>query len=372
MRIKHLIITFILALSVVFFYSKDAKAAEQVTVNSFDELTQNVSENVKNYTDEFEVVYTGNMSNFQQAARQILPQIIDEDDMVAGTLKSYKQTVKSTSKQGAIAYELTYFTSKSKDEAADKLIDAQIKKIKKTAKTDFAKVKAVNDFIVSNTTYGGTSSDRYTAYGLMKNKVAVCQGYALVAYKMFEKLDIPVRYVVGYAGNQNHAWNKVKVSGKWYNLDTTWNDPTPNSPTEVQYNYFLVSDKQLSKDHTWQKSNYPTASSTKYDVLANASSAVLVGNKFYYANKKDNEKLYSFDIKTNAKKKVANVRVQYLVYAKSKLFFSNYSNGAYIYSIKTSGKSLKQWNKKNSSYLSVKSSYLYYKIGSKNYKMKIS
>lgn len=372
MNVKHIIIACLLTISIFLIYSNEANAAEEIIVTSFDELTANVEKNVKNYSSEFEIVYTGDMTDFQITARQILPKIIEEDDLVAGTLKSYKQTVKSTSKKGIIVYELTYFTSKQKDELADKLIDTQLKKIKKTAKTDFAKVKAVNDFIVLNTSYGGSTADRYTAYGLMKNKQAVCQGYALVAYKMLEKLDIPVRYVVGNAGNQNHAWNKVKVSGVWYNIDMTWNDPTPNSPTEIQYNYFLVSDKQLAKDHTWQKANYPSSTSTKYDVLANASSAVLVGNKFYYSNSKDKERVYSFDIKTKSVKKVSNVRAQYLIYGKGKLFFSNYSNGAYIYSMKTSGKNLKQWNKKNSSYLKISGSYLQYKVGSKNYKMKIS
>lgn len=372
MKINQIITTVILVITIFFINNNsDVKAAKKMEVKSISELTSKVEKNVENYTGKFEIVYTGNMSNFQKNARNVLPEIMKENDSVAGTLKSYKQTLKFSSKKGAVEYELSYFTSKKKDAAADKLIAAEVKKIKKTAKTDFQKVKAVNDFVVKNTSYGGKKADRYTTYGLMNDKVAVCQGYALVTLKMLEALKIPVRYVVGTARNQNHAWNKVKVSGKWYNLDTTWNDPTPNSPTEVQYNYFLLSDKQFSKTHKWNKSNYPASNSTKYDVLTNASSAVLVGNKFYFSNKKDREKIYSFDIKTFKNKKVSNTRAQYIVYGKNKLYFSNYSNGAYIYSMKTSGKSLKQLNKKNSSFLKVQGSYLHYKIGKKNYKLKI-
>lgn len=345
------------------------KAVNKMEVKSIPELTSKVEKNIENYTGKFEIVYTGNMANFQKNARNVLPQIMKENDTVAGTLKSYRQTLKFSSQKGAVEYELSYFTSKKKDSIADKMIAAEVKKIKKTAKTDFQKVKAVNDFVVKNTSYGGNKADRYTTYGLMKDKVAVCQGYALVTLKMLEGLNIPVRYVVGTARNQNHAWNKVKVSGQWYNLDTTWNDPTPNSPTEVQYNYFLLSDKEFSKTHKWVKSNYPAANSKKYDVLTNASSAVLVGNKFYFSNKKDREKIYYFDIKTFKSKKISNTRAQYLVYGKGKIYFSNYSNGAYIYSMNTSGKLLKQHNKKNSSYLRVSGSYLHYKIGKKNYKL---
>lgn len=372
MGIKYMIFTLIFSVIAIFTFSNnEVKAEEQIKVDSIESFSNEVQNNLKTYNTSFEIKYVGDMSEFQQEVRKIIPKIILKDDMVAGTLKQYQQTVQTNSEEGLIKYKINYFTTKSYDAKADALIKKQVALIKKKAKTDFEKVKAVNDFVVQNTTYGGKTVKRHTAYGLMYDKLAVCQGYALTTYKMLKELKIPVRYVVGTSNNQDHAWNKVKVSGVWYNLDTTWNDPLPNSPTEVQYNYFLISDAQLQKDHSWDKKNYPASNSKKYDFLADASSAVLVGSVFYYSNSKDNEKLYSYSLKTSKKKKVSNTRVQYLTYAKSKLFFSNYSNGAYLSSISTSGKSLKVLNKKKSQNLQVKGSYLYYKIGSKNYKMKI-
>lgn len=61
-----------------------------------------------------------------------------------------------------------------------------------------------------------------------------------------------------------HAWNMVKVKGKWYHLDTTWNDPIPNRPDEVQEDYLMVSDKTLSKDHSWIQSKYPKTAQNDY------------------------------------------------------------------------------------------------------------
>ena len=43
----------------------------------------------------------------------------------------------------------------------------------------------------------------------------------------------------------NHMWNKVKVDGKWYNLDLTSDDPTPNLSSLANHTYFLLSDEEL-------------------------------------------------------------------------------------------------------------------------------
>lgn len=42
-----------------------------------------------------------------------------------------------------------------------------------------------------------------------------------------------------------HAWNMVKLDGKWYHIDTLW-DQTKSG---IRYNYFLVSASQIKKDH---------------------------------------------------------------------------------------------------------------------------
>lgn len=372
MKVKYYLFSFLFVLLAVICGNKlEVNAAGQTNVKTINDFNKALETNLTKYNTSFTINYSGNMDNFQEEAQKIFPALINKNDIISGTLKQYEQTMVLYSDKGSIKYKIQYFTSKSKDAIADKLVTQQVNKINKTAKTDFDKVKAVNDYIVSNTSYGGIGDDRHTAYGLMQKKIAVCQGYALATYKMLTKLNIPVRYVVGKSKNQDHAWNKVKISGVWYNLDTTWNDPVPNSETEINYNYFLVSDKQLKKTHTWKTANYPAATNKKYDVLADSSSAVLVGNIFYYSNSKDKEKLYSYNIKTAKKMKVSNLRVQYLVYSNKKLYFSNYSNGAFLYSMALSGKNVKQLNKLNSYDLVLKKSYLHFKSSEKNYRLKI-
>lgn len=158
---------------------------------------------------------------------------------------------------------------KRKKETEQK-VDSILKKIIKPNYSDYDKVKAVHDYIVLNTAYDYENfkkdtvpEESYMAYGSLVKGVAVCDGYVRAASLLLDRLGIENIYVTGYvAGDGLHSWNMVKLDGKYYHMDTTWDDPVPNKPGYVGYNYFLVSSKQLAKDHTWDQSKYPVANST--------------------------------------------------------------------------------------------------------------
>lgn len=75
--------------------------------------------------------------------------------------------------------------------------------------------------------------DSYTAYGIMVKKVGVCASYART-YKLLSDLaGLDSIVVTGYLEGVPHAWNKVEVNGKWYNVDPT------NNGTNSGVDYFL-------------------------------------------------------------------------------------------------------------------------------------
>ena len=80
-----------------------------------------------------------------------------------------------------------------------------------------------------------------------------------------QKLGIPAAYIVGYAG-EAHAWNLLQLGGEYYCMDVTWDDPVGNPPTTYYYDYFNITDAQISKDHTRDaiSAQLPVASGTLY------------------------------------------------------------------------------------------------------------
>ena len=127
--------------------------------------------------------------------------------------------------------------------------------------SDFDKVKAINDYMILNVRYDRENYAKdtipyscYTALGAMEDGVAVCAGYAKMFVYLAQAADLEATYVVGYARG-SHAWNQVKVDGKWYNIDVTWNDPDCEYNEKGHYycgcyQYFLISNELMEKSHT--------------------------------------------------------------------------------------------------------------------------
>ncbi|WP_433945522.1 transglutaminase domain-containing protein [Paenibacillus sp. SN-8-1] len=78
-------------------------------------------------------------------------------------------------------------------------------------------------------------NDSFTAYGIMVKKVGVCASYA-ATYKLLSDLSgLNSIVVTGYLGGVPHAWNKVEINGKWYNVDST-NNGTNSGVSYLLYN----------------------------------------------------------------------------------------------------------------------------------------
>lgn len=172
------------------------------------------------------------------------------------------------------AYQILEPVASKKETAA---LNAKVKMIRKKIITDdmsdVDKVKAVHDYIVSSTVYDNVNVDNntvpnsdYQAEGVIYNGKAVCQGYAYAFQLFMEQLKIPSKVVTGtdLKTGVGHAWNMVSLGGKWYQIDTTWDDPVPDQKGKVQYHYFLITDDILSADHGWNKDKFPHCNSEKY------------------------------------------------------------------------------------------------------------
>lgn len=99
-----------------------------------------------------------------------------------------------------------------------------------------SKVRGIYTWIAMNIAYDRAS---FTTSSILKDqsadavwssKLAVCEGYANVLNEMCAAVGIESRLVKGYVRElmrddfnyPNHAWNSVKIDGKWHLMDVTW------------------------------------------------------------------------------------------------------------------------------------------------------
>lgn len=155
-----------------------------------------------------------------------------------------------------------------------KVVKETKKVIKQQIKPDMTqveKVKAIHDYLVLHTAYDYKNyqkntipSSSYSPEGVLLYGSGVCQGYAETFLLFMEVLEIPCQIIIGKGNGEAHAWNIVKIEGKWYQIDVTWDDPVPDIPERIGYDYFLIPDKIMRENHTWNSSDYPACTSWDY------------------------------------------------------------------------------------------------------------
>lgn len=147
-------------------------------------------------------------------------------------------------------YDVEYYESLKETKKVNAYIKKMAAEIEKEKKSVYGRIKLSHDRIISMIKYDTKKNCLYSAYGGLYKGRTVCNGYALIMYKLLNEMGIPCKFVTGYTdgciGNL-HAWNIVKIKNKWYNVDVTWDDGDDGIPYR---DYFLKSDKSMSADHT--------------------------------------------------------------------------------------------------------------------------
>ena len=137
---------------------------------------------------------------------------------------------------------------------------AAVDQVVKDGMSEEEKVKAIHDYLIYSANYvndGNYQSAENWAYGaggVLIHKEGVCQSYSIAFYMMAVSAGLDCKFVSGTAKGGDHAWNQVKVDGKWYYIDCTWDDPIMNghSGGGERYKYYLS--ETLWSDHTVEES----------------------------------------------------------------------------------------------------------------------
>ncbi|MEK5233151.1 DUF5050 domain-containing protein [Lysinibacillus sp. FSL K6-0232] len=296
------------------------------------QFTQKVEKQVAKFEQHFEVHYTGKLhfDDFEVQLNDLNGLLTFVNPYTAGYFLDYEWTAWETNNGYLVELSIDYLTDAKKEQKVDQYVEAFAKQHITKNMTDFERVKVINDYIVELATYTEEgSTEGQMVFELINEQTAVCQAYALLAYRLLLASDIDAKYVYGYSEDQLHAWNLVSVDSNWYHLDTTWNDIAPDEPYTISYEYFLVNDDKLRQDHLWATENYFAATSNAYDFMHDMWYADTVDNVIYY-NSMNDSMVYAYDLATNERRQITETACYYLAVEDAALYCSDYDNAGYL------------------------------------------
>ena len=147
--------------------------------------------------------------------------------------------------------------AKARLKEIDSLADAVLEKTVDDSMTDLERAEALYTYLTDTVRYDQRYySDRnnmpyesLTAYGALKDGLAICGGYAQALQTLFTRSGIPCYTVSGKWGSEYHMWNVAYVDGAWRYFDAT----SDRGMSEFGFRSFNVTADELT-GHEWDES----------------------------------------------------------------------------------------------------------------------
>lgn len=187
---------------------------------------------------------------------------------------SVRYTYRYYPDSSAVEFLPEYLFTKDKLTQHKQAMEARVRKLAaQAAKLDEkGKLLFIHDFIVQNVTYDKLKKEySHEIIGALGNGVAVCEGIAKAVKILCDALD--VWCILALSENNpekgikyRHAWNVVRIGGKYYHLDATF-DNSLSRDGVIRYDYVNLSDKQIFRDHEpaiWRLPACPDADAFYY------------------------------------------------------------------------------------------------------------
>ena len=150
-----------------------------------------------------------------------------------------------------------YMFDKSKIQDHQKAMKSRVEKLARPAMkmNEVEKIQYVHDFICQNVYYDKLKKAySHEIIGPLGQGVGVCEGIAKSVKILCDALGIWCIVAISEANPEKgikyrHAWNVVRINGKYYHLDATFDNSLGKNTDIIRYDYFCLSDKQLFRDH---------------------------------------------------------------------------------------------------------------------------
>ena len=153
----------------------------------------------------------------------------------------------SYSTAGYIKYTMAYHSNAEQEAKLTEAVAEAMTTLQLNGLSEAKKITKIHDYICNHVDYAYNSTEEqiYTAYGALCTGKAVCQGYAVLFYRLCKEAGLSVRIISGTGNGGPHAWNIVRIGSKYYNVDCTW-----DGQNTATYNDFLLKSEADFSDHT--------------------------------------------------------------------------------------------------------------------------
>lgn len=153
----------------------------------------------------------------------------------------------SYSKAGYIQYTMLYHSDAEQEAKLTAAVAEAMTTLQLNGLSEAKKITKIHDYICNHVDYAYNSTEEqiYTAYGALCTGKAVCQGYAVLFYRLCKEAGLSVRIISGTGNGGAHGWNIVRIGSKYYNVDCTW-----DGQDATTYNKYLLKSEADFKDHT--------------------------------------------------------------------------------------------------------------------------
>lgn len=249
-RFSALALAFILILSIA-YVSAEPVEADETYYTTIEEAGARLREMMKNRSSDKTIYFQAEDADAHEIATAIYKEAIrhtgvpDEGDYLMLQIECLgwqtNEKVSNGSRYITISYRIEFRTTAEQEKEVDAAVASLLQDLDIENSVEYSKIKAIYNWITSSVIYDyahvsdPTYRPQFTAYGALMNRTAVCQGYALLLYRLALEVGVDCRIITGFAGEE-HGWNIVKIGDAYYNLDSTW-----DASIGMNWSYFLKS-----------------------------------------------------------------------------------------------------------------------------------
>ena len=228
-------------LQITFSFAYDTNQYIMVA-RSTDEMKKVLSSCFYDRTQNINIIYKGSItSNDIDSA---IKSILNNDTYLKTCIGNYSYEISSIMETKAIRYSFNYKTTKEQEDYIDSTVEFIVSRLTNNDMSDDEKEKLIHDYILTNVDYAD-EKEYANAYSALYYGKARVDGYAMLTYRMLKAAGIENIITT----NDGYAWNIAKINGKWFHLDTAWNDAKKKD--YGFYKYYNLTDNEIMEKRAY-------------------------------------------------------------------------------------------------------------------------